>query len=118
MNLLLADHSIRNIIELAAEKHEYIDIVFPQRAIGKTKALIDFAKDLDSHEIYGVIVKEGLSADNLRKDFKYKGIYTMRQVRRLDGYRQKIVFDEGVDVNELRKYFLPDQILTGFRVVN
>jgi hypothetical protein len=111
LKLELANRSILNCLELAAEKGEFINTRRNQRYLGKTKALIQFAKENG----YIVLVHNRIFARELQKQYGYeliKGIdYTIEGI---DGLGP-IVFDEGCSpahINELTRN--GHQIITGF----
>jgi hypothetical protein len=88
------------------------------RGIGKTTALVDFAKKYD----YGVVLITGTpNLNNLKKELNYKKIY--RAYDLLDeeqkiffrGIEKNIVIDEGINYEEINKLErLGFNIITGF----
>lgn len=117
LNLELANRSILNCLELAAEKGEFINTKSNQRCLGKTKALIQFAKENGNI----VLVNNHIFARALQKQYGYeliKGIdYTIEGIDGLGRivFLRPIVFDEGCSpahINELARN--GHQIITGF----
>lgn len=77
-----------------AIKREFIS-TFGLRSIGKTHALIIFARKFN----LSVIVSNRCIADSLREKYDYKKIYTCGDNFR--GRNDLFVFDEGVDIGTL-----------------
>ena len=76
------------------------------RGIGKTTALIRFAKEFG----YCVIVRNSIIANYLRDEFMYDYIYGEKdQIR---GIGKALVFDEGVNYKKLKSE--GNNIVTGF----
>lgn len=109
MKLELANRSILNLLEIAAAKGEYIDVQLKNRKLGKTKALIQFAKEND----YTVLVGSVTEAKFLIKEYGYRSIKSVNSYT-LEGF-SFFVFDESVtkkQVDTLRKN--GKIVLTGF----
>lgn len=109
MKLQLAYRSIYNYLELAAAKGEIIQTELKHRKLGKTKALIQFAKDND----YTVLVGSGAIAEFLIKEHGYRNIRTIKS-KALDGHKG-FVFDQCCSREDVKK--LKDEgqpIITGF----
>lgn len=105
----LANRSIYNLLELASAKKETITTTINHRKLGKTKALIQFAKD----NKYYVLTGNETIAKLIKKEYGYrqvKGIDSM-----LDGLGPFFVFDECCPIEKIEKLkesgFI---ILTGF----
>lgn len=84
----LAFRSIYNVLEVSAERKQIINTTISHRKIGKTKALIQFAKDND----YCVLVGSKIIAKALIKEYGYKKIRSINSAC-LDGL-PPFVFDE------------------------
>jgi hypothetical protein len=94
------------IIEYGAVRREFIQIPKELRGIGKTTALIRLAKKYNLI----VVVASQVIADFLKVKFEYPKIYSQGNLENLRGSKdKKIVFDEGVDVNNLKGF----EIVTG-----
>jgi hypothetical protein len=111
LNLELANRSILNCLELAAEKGEFIYTRRDQRRLGKSKALIQFAKENG----YVVLVHSQIVAREFKKRYEYQFIKEIDYPNRyLDGLGP-FVFDEGCSpahINELTRHGF--KIITGF----
>lgn len=103
------NRSLVNILERGAILREFIEVNPLQRQIGKTTALIEFAKKYD----VGVIVKNKTVAESLRNLTNYPHIYAESEVRGIP--INKVVTDEGVDLDKLTDTGI--KVLTGFKTV-
>lgn len=109
MKLYLANRSIYNLLELAAAKREFIETELRHRKIGKTKALIEFAKDNN----YTVLVGSNKIARMFMREYNYREIRTIKS-KVLDGVKG-FVFDECCSKEDVEKLILSKQpIITGF----
>lgn len=93
MELDLAQRSIKECLELATRRGEHVLTNRHQRVIGKTTALIEFAKE---HK-YIVVVNDDAIANGLRFEFNYERIVGMNRIHVsniIDGLNKEIVFDE------------------------
>lgn len=111
MKLELANRSILNCIELAAEKGEFIYTSHYQRRLGKTRALIQFAKENG----YIVLVHNRIFARQLQKEYEYKHIMEIDYRPTNFAGIGPCVFDEGCSpahINELIRNGV--KIITGF----
>ncbi|WP_339161789.1 hypothetical protein [Siminovitchia sp. FSL W7-1587] len=109
MELRLANRTIYNLLEIAALKDEYIRTLINHRKIGKTSALVQFAKDNG----YFVLVGSTAIAKFLIREHDYKNIRTVNSIA-LDGI-PGFVFDEccPIDrINQLKEKGF--NIVTGF----
>ncbi|API92708.1 MULTISPECIES: hypothetical protein [unclassified Virgibacillus] len=108
MKLQLANRSIYNCLELAAAKNEYIETELRHRKLGKTTALIQFAKENG----YVVLVGSVNEADFLTKELGYR--FKSINSRTLDGF-PPFVFDESVTRKQIEKIKESGHIIiTGF----
>ncbi|MGG3800453.1 hypothetical protein [Metabacillus fastidiosus] len=113
MKLKLANSSILNCLELAAKKKEFIYTKHHQKGLGKTTALIQFAKENN----YVVLVPNQTVARTLRKYFDYQGISNIDSST-LEGFGM-VVFDEGCTSKQIEKMKSAGNIVvTGFLVQN
>jgi aconitase B len=80
----------------AMSKKALVDISH-LRAIGKTTALIDFAKE----RRFIVVVPTRLEADRLKEYYNYEGIFGQGDVIAFRGTDIQCVVDEGVKVERL-----------------
>lgn len=96
MELLLAHRSIYNLLEIASVKKEDIKVTTNHRRLGKTKALMEFAKDNN----YYVLVGNERIAELFKKQFKYKKIKSINS--NLDGLGY-FVYDECCDTKKIEK---------------
>lgn len=109
MKLYLANRSIYNLLELAAAKREFIETELRHRKIGKTKALIEFAKDNN----YTVLVGSNKIARMFMREYNYREIRTIKS-KVLDGVKG-FVFDECCSKEDIEKMISSGQhIITGF----
>lgn len=109
MKLHLANRSIYNCLELSAAKHDYIETEIRHRKIGKTKALIEFAKDNN----YTVLVGSTRIAKMLVREYGYHDIKTIKS-KVLDGHKG-FVFDECCSREDVERMIMSKQpIITGF----
>lgn len=111
MKLDLSKRSIKDTLELAAKNGEHILTRSLQRMIGKTTALIEFAKEHN----YIVTVNHEAIANGLRSDFDYKhivGIDRINELNILDGCSKEIVFDECCNPERIKQL-----VNQGFKVV-
>lgn len=109
MELRLANRTINNLLEIASLKGEYIRTLINHRKIGKTTALVQFAKDNG----YFVLVGSTAIAKFLIREHGYKNIRTINSIA-LDGI-SGFVFDEccPIDrINQLKEMNL--NVVTGF----
>jgi AAA+ ATPase superfamily predicted ATPase len=81
--------------------------VYGLRGIGKTTALIRFAKEFG----YGVVIANGGLVNYFRDEFMYEDIYGEKS-QMVRGISKPIVFDEGVDYKKLKKEGY--DVITGF----
>ena len=85
-------------LETAAIHRQLIRVHGFQRGIGKTTALIKFAKQYD----FCVVLKHKMVAKMFREEFEYHHIISEDEVANQRGKRaQKLVVDEGVDTKKL-----------------
>lgn len=109
MDLKLANRSILNLLELAGAKGEYIETELRHRKIGKTTALIQYAKENG----YTVLVGNGTEAKYLEKEFGYRLIKSINS-HSLEGL-PFFVFDESVTKEQVQELKENGQVvLTGF----
>lgn len=109
MRLHLAFRTIYEHVEDAAKLNEFIYVFPRQRGIGKTNALIKFAKENG----YIVLVGSVELAKIYSKDYGYDLVKSCRSV--LDGY-PPVVIDDSVDDKQLDKIINDGlTIITGFR---
>lgn len=109
MNFELANRSILNLLELASLKKEWIYTESRHRKLGKTKALIQFAKEND----YLVVVPNNMVAKMYRRVHGYERVRSVRSTL-WDG-TPPIVFDEGCtkeQIESLDKFGVT--VVTGF----
>lgn len=109
MEIKLARRSLYNLLEVAAKRRKPIITKLKHRKLGKTTALIEFAKDNG----YTVLVGNGTIARLLIKEFGYRDIKSIKS--NLDGYMY-FVFDECCPTEIIEKMMKQGQpILTGFK---
>lgn len=68
MRLHLSDKTIYENLKIAGNRGEFITVELYHRLLGKTTALIQFAKDND----YVVLVQSEAMAKYLKRDHEYK----------------------------------------------
>lgn len=109
MEIKLANRSLYNLLEVAAERKEPIITKLNHRKLGKTKALIEFARDNN----YTVLVGNGTIAKMLIKEYGY------RQIRSINSNIEGImyfVFDECCAKEDISKLVNGGNlVLTGFQ---
>jgi hypothetical protein len=103
------NQALVNTLEKGAILRKLIEVNPYQRGIGKTTALIEFAKKYG----VGVVVKNKMVAKNLRDTTKYPHICSENEIMR--GMPIKVVIDEGVDLDKLTNAGL--EVITGFKTV-
>jgi len=109
MEIKLANRSLYNLLEIAAERKEPIMTKLNHRKLGKTKVLIEFAKDNN----YTVLVGNGTIAKMLIKEYGYRQIKSIKS--NLDGYVH-FVFDECCAKEDIDLLLEGKQlVLTGFQ---
>lgn len=110
MEIKLAHRSLYNLLEIGAEKRELIVTELKHRRLGKTKALIDFARDNG----YTVLVGNGTIAKMLIREYGYRRIRSV-QSNTLDGHKG-FVCDECCSKESIDKMILDGHpIFTGFQ---
>ena|SRR5690625_3857700 len=110
MEIKLAERSLYNLLEVAAERKEPIITELKHRELGKTTALIEFAKDNG----YTVLVGNGTIARHLSKEHGYAWIKSIRS-NCMDGHKG-FVFDECCPTEFIEKMIKQGRpILTGFK---
>lgn len=110
MEIKLAHRSLYNLLEIGAEKRELIVTELKHRKLGKTKALVDFARDNG----YTVLVGSGTIAKMLIKEYGYRHIRSV-QSKVLDGHKG-FVCDECCSKELIDKIIYSGQpIFTGFQ---
>lgn len=98
------------ILEKGAISRDLIEVTEYQRGIGKTTALIKFAKKYG----FGVIVFSRGIARMLREFHGYENIFAITDVTSLRGSKVKnVVIDEGVDKGTVKDFGLT--VVTGFK---
>lgn len=114
MKLQLANRSILQCLELAAANKEYIHVEIPRhRKLGKSKALIQFAKENDCT----VFVHNGRVAEFLISQYGYKRIRSIN-AKLIDGIRN-CVFDEQITEEDIDRLKMAGCFVqTGFMSVN
>lgn len=109
MEIKLANRSLYNLLEIAAERREPIITKMNHRKLGKTKALIEFARD----NKYTVLVGSGTIAKMLIKEYGYRDIKSIKS--NLDGIMY-FVYDECCSKEDIEKLMNSGQlVLTGFQ---
>ncbi|MFS0591729.1 hypothetical protein AB1L05_09015 [Cytobacillus horneckiae] len=113
MKLQLANRSILQCLELAAERSELIETLVPHhRKLGKSKALVQFAKENN----YTIIVHSGIAAKYLAQEYGYKNIKSINS-KGLEGIRECVI-DEMITKEDLEKLRgLGCTLVTGFMSV-
>ncbi|MEX3713641.1 hypothetical protein ABFV99_14705 [Cytobacillus horneckiae] len=113
MELQLANRSILQCLELAAANNEYINVEVPRhRKIGKSKALIEFARENN----YTVLANSKKVAEILINRFCYKNVRTVnfRKTENLDELGP-CVFEEGISPAEIKELKIRGvEIVTGY----
>jgi hypothetical protein len=99
------------LLHRGAIKRELIITNENTRGIGKTTALVNFAKKYN----LGVIVPSEHNAKRLRKEFNYEHIYSYLDLISNNGLSQYVI-DEGVEPEFVKFYYGVD-IVTGFKYV-
>lgn len=94
----------------SAIKRELIETRSYTRSLGKTTALINFAK---KYNLGVVIVTPELYCNALQKEYDYKNIFSIRNLDNLRGTSLEVVIDEMVDVDELLRNEI--KVVTGFK---
>lgn len=93
----------------ASIKKTYVSTLL-LRNIGKTTALVEFAKKYN----FGVLLYNGGMVRHLREEFNYEYIYGYKSYSNLAGTNiEGVVFDEGVNVSYLKK----EEPEVGLRIV-
>lgn len=109
MEMKLAHRSLYNLLEIAAERKEPIITELKHRRLGKSKALIDFARDNN----YTVLVGNGTIAKYFIKEYGYRNIKSINS--NLDGHKG-FVYDECCSKKEISALIKSGQlVLTGFQ---
>lgn len=109
LEIKLAHRSLYNLLEIAAERKEPIITKINHRKLGKTKALIEFARDNN----YTVLVGNGPIAKMLIKEYGYRDIKSIKS--NLDGIMY-FVYDECCPKEYISKLVSGGQlVLTGFQ---
>lgn len=110
MEIELAHRSLYNLLEIGAEKRELIVTELKHRKLGKTKALVYFARDNG----YTVLVGSETIAKMLIKEYGYRHIRSV-QSKTLDG-QKGFVCDECCPKEAIDKMICGGQpIFTGFQ---
>ena len=110
MEIKLARRSLQNLLEIAAGKRELIVTELKHRKLGKTKALVDFARDNG----YTVLVGSGTIARLLIKEYGYRHVVSV-QSKVLDGHKG-FVFDECCSKEAIeRMRDVGQPVITGFQ---
>jgi predicted RNase H-like nuclease (RuvC/YqgF family) len=100
--------AIKEALKEASIKREFVYIGNYQRGIGKTTALIEFAKEFN----FMVVVPTYIQAENCREYFGYDKIISQYEVPNLKGAKCKFVFDERVEPSIFNQFHL--EVVTGF----
>lgn len=113
LKLQLANRSILQCLELAAERSELIETLIPHhRKLGKSRALVQFAKDNN----YTIIVHSGIAAKYLAQEYGYKNIKSINS-KGLDGIKECVI-EEMITEEDLKKLQeLGCTVVTGFMSV-
>lgn len=100
---------LKKILSKAAIKNEMVEIGDKFRGLGKTTALIEFAKENDLI----VVVRYGY--DYMRKFHKYDKIFGVYELKRGDSklISSQVCVDEGVDLVDIIENGL--RVVTGWR---
>lgn len=106
------------ILERAAIRREFVELPTETRCIGKTTALIEFAK---KHR-FAVIVGHESTAIKLREVYKYVFIYSQNQVPlyhgiSIDNKPARFVVDECVDHDKIKPIIDRDLVVTGYKLI-
>lgn len=105
------------ILERAAIRREFVELPTETRCIGKTTALIEFAK---KHR-FAVIVGNEPIANALRKEYKYDFIYSQNQMSfygiSIDNKPARFVVDECVDHDKIKPIIDRDLVVTGYKLI-
>lgn len=114
MKLDLSQRSIKECLELATRRSEHVLTNRHQRTIGKTTALIEFAKENN----YIAIVNCDAIANGLRFEFNYEkiiGIDRHHKLNKLSEDSNAIVFDECCKPEQIEQLVnLGFKVITGF----
>lgn len=109
LEIKLANRSLYNLLEVAAERKEPIITEINHRKLGKTKALIEFARDNN----YTVLVGNGTIAKMLIKEYGYRQIKSIKS--NVESYMY-FVYDECCHKEDISKLVNGGQlVLTGFQ---
>jgi hypothetical protein len=102
---ILSD-KIYELLELGAVRRELVKIPKEIRGIGKTASLVKLAKKYN----LTLVVPHEFFAKRLREEHYYPKIYSQHNLDKLRGISDvKIIFDEGVDINNLEGF----EVVTG-----
>ncbi|AFU14600.1 Putative oxidoreductase [Bacillus thuringiensis MC28] len=114
MKLNLSQRNIKECLELATRRGEHVLTNRYQRMIGKTTALIEFAKENN----YIAIVNCDAIANELRFEFNYEkiiGIDRHHRLHKLSEDSNAIVFDECCKPEQIEQLVnLGFKVITGF----
>lgn len=113
MELKLANRSILNCLELAAEKGVWIYITKKHRNLGKTTALVEFARL--NH--YTILVPNSMLEKHIKQWSGYRNVKSINSLtlNPLD----PIVFEEGCKAEDINKLINKGHIVvTGFMLEN
>jgi hypothetical protein len=119
MNLQLANRNIRTTLEIASVKNEFIYVRTNQRGIGKTRALIEFAKENN----YTVIVPHPFLVKIYIQEYGYNNIRNVNrkwrdgELQNLDGVGP-LVFEEGVEEKTIKELIKSGHaVVTGYLLI-
>ncbi|MDS9998627.1 hypothetical protein [Bacillus atrophaeus] len=107
-DLNLAYMSISDLLEKAAEKNELIYILPEQKKIGKTSALIQYARDNHCRVLMDKLA--AIHNQRIHPDIEF---IPYEDGSELDGY-ENVVCDEGVPFDAVKRLHELGHILTGF----
>lgn len=99
------DELLQEKLEKGRQEHEFINLK-GIRGIGKTKALVDFAKKSN----YVIVTGLEAQAESIRKQFDYKEVVSQYQLRGKEA--KKLVLDETADFAQIKEF--KNQIITGY----
>jgi hypothetical protein len=99
MEMLLGLRSIYNLLEVGAAKHELINIDIRHRKLGKTHALVEFARN---HH-YMILVGNGTRAKLIKQEFNYDLVRSINS--NFDGAECECVTEDGITREQIDQFY-------------